>query len=46
MSERKVSLEQRDGVAVMLGHLTNLATLIYFGILISGSGYAVKRLLT
>ena len=41
-----VGLAQRDGVAVMLGHLTNLATLIYFGILISGSGYAVKRLLT
>lgn len=41
-----IGLAQRDGVAVLLGHLTNLATLIYFGVLISGGGYALKRLLT
>ncbi len=41
-----IGLAQRDGVAVLFGHLTNLATLIYFGILISGGGYALKQLLS
>lgn len=41
-----IGLAQRDGVAILLGHLANLATLIYFGFLIGGGGYALKQLLT
>jgi len=41
-----IGLAQRDGVALVLGHLTSLATLIYFSALIGGGGYALKRLLT
>lgn len=33
-----VGLIQRDGVAIALGHLANLATIIYFGFLIGGGG--------
>ncbi len=36
---------QRDGVAVLLGHLANIATIIYFGILIAGGGLAVRELI-
>lgn len=36
---------QRDGVAVLLGHLANIGTLVYFGVLISGGGLAVRELL-
>ena len=36
---------QRDGVAVLLGHLANVATIVYFGILIAGGGLAVRQLL-
>lgn len=36
---------QRDGVAVLLGHLANVATIVYFGILIAGGGLAVRELL-
>src|SRR3546814_2549512 len=31
-------LIQRDGVAVLLGYLANVGTIIYFGILIGGGG--------
>ncbi len=41
-----IGLAQRDGIAVLLGHATNVATLVYFGILIGGGGYALKQLLT
>ncbi len=37
-------LIQRDGGAILLGHLANVATLIYFGILIGGGGVAVHEL--
>lgn len=33
-----VGLIQRDGGAVLLGHLANIGTMIYFGILIGGGG--------
>lgn len=33
---------QRDGVCIALGHLANIATLVYFGALISGSGLALQ----
>jgi hypothetical protein len=36
---------QRDGVAVLLGHLANIATIVYFGILIAGGGLAVRELM-
>lgn len=35
---------QRDGGAVLLGHLANIGTLIYFGVLIGGGGAAVREL--
>ena len=39
-----VGLIQRDGGAMLLGHLANVATIIYFGILIGGGGVAVREL--
>lgn len=39
-----VGLIQRDGGAMLLGHLANIATIIYFGILIGGGGVAVREL--
>ncbi len=39
-----VGLIQRDGVAILLGHLANVATLFYFGLLIGGGGVAVHQL--
>lgn len=35
---------QRDGVAVLLGHVANIATIVYFGILVAGGGMAVREL--
>lgn len=40
-----VGFLQRDGVAILLGHLANVMTMIYFGILIGGGGLAVRELL-
>jgi hypothetical protein len=39
-----VGLIQRDGGAMLLGHLANIGTIIYFGILIGGGGVAVREL--
>ena len=39
-----IGLIQRDGVAILLGHLANIATIIYFGILIGGGGLAAREL--
>ena len=39
-----VGLIQRDGGAMLLGHLANLSTLIYFGVLIGGGGVAIHEL--
>lgn len=36
---------QRDGVAVLLGHLAHIATIVYFGILVAGGGLAVRELM-
>jgi hypothetical protein len=38
-------LIQRDGVAVLLGYLADVGTIIYFGILIGGGGVAAHELL-
>jgi hypothetical protein len=35
---------QRDGVAVLLGHLANIGTIVYFSVLIGGGGLAVREL--
>lgn len=35
---------QRDGVAVLLGHLSNIGTIVYFGVLIGGGGLAAREL--
>ncbi|WP_052101250.1 exopolysaccharide biosynthesis protein [Novilysobacter arseniciresistens] len=39
-----VGMIQRDGGAVLLGHLMNIGTVIYFGILIGGGGVAAHEL--
>jgi len=38
-----IGMLQRDGVCILLGHLMNLATIIYFGVLIGGGAAVVKR---
>ncbi len=35
---------QRDGGAILLGHLANIGTIVYFGVLIGGGGVAVREL--
>lgn len=39
-----IGMIQRDGVAILLGHLSNIATIIYFGLLIGGGGVAMREL--
>ncbi len=39
-----VGFLQRDGGAVLLAHLANVATIIYFSVLIGGGGLVVKEL--
>jgi hypothetical protein len=39
-----VGFLQRDGGAVLLAHLANVATIIYFGVLIGGGGLVMKEL--
>lgn len=36
---------QRDGACILLGYLANLATIIYFGVLIAGGGMAIQQAL-
>ncbi|MFA5683592.1 MAG: exopolysaccharide biosynthesis protein [Lysobacteraceae bacterium] len=38
-----IGLIQRDGIAVLLGHLGNVATMIYFAILIGGGGLLFRE---
>ncbi len=38
-----IGLLQRDGVCVLLGHISNVATIIYFGLLIGGGGLAARE---
>lgn len=40
-----IGMIQRDGTAILLGHLANIGTIIYFGILIGGGGMAAHGLL-
>ena len=39
-----VGLVQRDGGAMLLGHLSNIGTIIYFSVLIGGGGVALHGL--
>lgn len=39
-----VGMMQRDGGAVLLGHLANIATIVYFSVLIGGGGVALREL--
>ncbi len=34
---------QRDGVCILLGHLSNVATIVYFAILIGGGAVAIQK---
>jgi hypothetical protein len=38
-----IGLLQRDGICILLGHLANLATIIYFAILIISGGVAIRE---
>ncbi|HEY0143503.1 MAG TPA: exopolysaccharide biosynthesis protein [Thermoanaerobaculia bacterium] len=38
-----IGMMQRDGVCILLGHLMNVATLVYFGILIGGGAVAIQK---
>ena len=40
-----IGMIQRDGTAILLGHLANIGTIVYFGILIGGGGMAAHGLL-
>lgn len=40
-----IGMIQRDGMAILLGHLANIGTIVYFGILIGGGGVAAHGLL-
>lgn len=39
-----IGLLQRDGVCILLGHISNIVTIIYFSVLIGGGGLAVREL--
>ena len=39
-----IGMIQRDGTAILLGHLANIGTIVYFGILIGGGGVAAHEL--
>ena len=38
-----LGLMQRDGVCILLGHLANVGTILYFAFLIGGGGVAIKQ---
>lgn len=37
-----IGILQRDGVCILLGHLSNLASILYFGVLIGGGAVALR----
>jgi hypothetical protein len=39
-----IGLLQRDGVCILLGHLVNLATIVYFALLVVGGGATVYEI--
>lgn len=40
-----VGMMQKDGGSILLGYLSNIATIIYFGFLIAGGGLSIRELL-
>lgn len=38
-----IGMMQQDGVSILLGNLSNVATIIYFGFLIAGGGWSISR---
>ncbi|HEX8603444.1 MAG TPA: exopolysaccharide biosynthesis protein [Pseudoduganella sp.] len=38
-----IGLLQRDGVCVLLGYISNLVTIVYFGLLFTGGGLAARE---
>lgn len=40
-----VGMMQNDGGSILLGYLSNIATIIYFGFLIAGGGLSIRELL-
>ncbi|MBD8654217.1 exopolysaccharide biosynthesis protein [Oxalobacteraceae sp. CFBP 13730] len=38
-----IGLLQRDGVCILLGHISNVVTIVYFSVLIGGGGLAVRE---
>ena len=38
-----IGLLQKDGISVLLGHVSNVVTIIYFGVLIGGGGLAARE---
>lgn len=38
-----IGILQRDGVCILLGHLSNIATIIYFAVLIGGGAVALRE---
>jgi len=40
-----IGVLQRDGVCILLGHLVNVATIIYFGFLIAGGSVLIREML-
>ena len=39
-----IGLLQRDGVCVLLGYVSNAATIVYFAVLIGGGGLALREM--
>lgn len=40
-----IGMMQQDGVSILLGNLSNVATIVYFGFLIAGGGWSISHLL-
>lgn len=40
-----IGMLQRDGVCILLGHLMNVATVVYFGVLIGGGAVAIQKVM-
>ena len=38
-----VGFVQRDGLCILFGHVANLATILYFGVLLAGGGLALRE---
>ena len=36
---------QRDGICILFGHIANVVTVVYFGLLLGGSGFAALRIM-